>query len=295
MDLPFEGSRSLAASAVFVRRIDRGWRGGSLAISGGRIPERTGPGRPTPLPNQVAQIEEDLSEAGSHNSVRDYLCARWMSEVGLRRSGVASLSLQKLSEALRVEGFAFASSKSLDRASYAERVEVRQFLVALSAAGTEHLSIGVVEKGRPETAALVPLLLFEATLEFVWDQRAQFLTLRRAKGTPSLWVSHKTLQGMTSKAIGDRVKIAFNRCRVEGSGQRLRAAFAEKVMWQTYVEARTRDPEGLLIRDEDILHHVAERLRHAGTRSLKSYLNRAKRLWRELGLRGQSPSAVGEG
>ena len=280
-------ARSLSTTRIYIGRVDQRWSDPASHIAGGRSPQRTGPGRPTPTPAQVEQVLEELASRSDYFGVRDYLSARWMSEVGLRRSGVASLTISSLAASLRSSGLRPDLCDSLGRLDSEARLHVRRFLVSLSTGGTEHIEVLVREKSRPEAPALAPLPLVEGTLDYVWNERRTFIERYDVADREALWISQKTKKAISAKAIADGIKQAFELQGVEGSAQRLRASFAEFVMWEAFVMARQRDPEGLFIRDDDILELVAQRLRHRGTRSLRHYLNRAKRLWRELAISGQ--------
>lgn len=274
-------SKSLQLSRSLFDRLAPEWAATSYHIRPGRTPARIGPGRPTPKPQEVEAVFETLANSSPYRSARDFLCARWMYEVGLRRSGVSSLSVPKLSACLIAAGLERSHAQALSDLDYGGRCAVRGFLGSLRVRGISLLEVLITEKGSREAEALTPIDLIEDTLEFIWTARSDLIRRRGLKNVSAIWLSLKTGDAMTARAIGDVMKCGFNAANVRGSGHRLRAAFAEKCMWETLEEARTLDPDGLFLDDEHILTVVTERMRQASVESLRPYLNRARRYYLE--------------
>ncbi|MFA5599751.1 MAG: hypothetical protein WDA06_04055 [Phenylobacterium sp.] len=238
--------------------------------------KRKGGGRPTPSEDAVERVLDALaSNPDPYLSARNWLLGRWMRAVGLRRAGVASLSVELLREALAGEGI-LAPGEFITRQGTTERsrVQIRAALQAFLATGRTFISSQVTEKGDVTREIKIPVPLMLQTLDFVWGERAA------ATGGPNisrggLWLSLKTRRPLSRVAIGDIVKNAFNAAGVRGSGHRLRACFAEEVVFRIYAEAK--EAHGVVFDENQVLIDAAQELGHSDWRSLKNYLNHAAR------------------
>lgn len=233
-------------------------------------------GRPTPSDGEVEQVLDVLSSPDHpYLAARNWLMARWMRDVGLRRAGVASLTVERLRGALIAEGI-------LDKKEYftragttsRTRVEVRAAIERFRSSGRTFIAAQITEKGEKTREIKVPFPLLHLTLDFIWSERAKVASSNGALNG-SLWLSLKTRKGLTPKAVGDIVKDAFVLAHVRGSGHRLRACFAEEIVFRLYTLAK--ENSDILFDDHQILIDAAEELGHSDWRSLRYYLNRAAR------------------
>lgn len=201
--------------------------------------------------------------------------ASWMREVGLRRAGVASLSIERLRTALISEGI-LASSEyfTCSGTTSRSRLEVRAGIERFRHSGRTFITADVTEKGQKTREIKVPFQLLYQTLDFMWSERAK-VSASSSTLHGSLWISLKTKKGLSSKAVGDIVKDGFITAQVRGSGHRLRASFAENVVFRLY--ALAKETSGILFDEHQVLIDAAEELGHSDWRSLRFYLNRAAR------------------
>jgi hypothetical protein len=81
----------------------------------------------------------------------------------------------------------------------------------------------------------------------------------------------KTYSFFKPNSISNILLEAFDKADVEGSGHRLRAAYAYEVMKDAYLRARAA--HGRNWDPQTVLHLVAEALGHKNLESLRSYLN----------------------
>lgn len=263
---------TVAFEGVDARRVrDRSY----ADVSFGSVPSRLNGGRPTPSEPEVERVLEVLADTpNSYLAARNWLIARWMREVGLRRAGVASLTIESIQAALTSEGI-IARGEDLSRAgtTLQTRSVVRQAIRTFELSGRTFVGGQVTEKGGKTRDTQIPVGLMLETLDYVWAERATVQRAGPLRG--SLWLSLKTRRALTAAAIGDLVKAGFRTASVEGSGHRLRACFAEDVVFRLYEEARvSRD---VLFDENQVLLDAAEIMGHTSWKSLRSYLNRAAR------------------
>ncbi|WP_207484952.1 site-specific integrase [Arenibaculum pallidiluteum] len=257
------------------------------------VPARVRGSRPTPSPEEVVRVLDELADqACSYVAARDYLCARWMSEAGLRRQGVAGLTLRSLETALAEVGWRAPAGglNSLSGNADARR-SLATHLDRIEESGRRLLFVIVTEKSKTRSAP-VSFGLLSATLDFVWDQRATLLNdFRKIGKNPAdgLWLSRRSGCPLSAGAISDKIKDAFNRAGVLGSGHRLRARFAQDSVRRRYLLTRAR--LGKAWRPEEVLIPVADELGHSGLSSLQHYLNGALR---ELGALDGQPVVVND-
>lgn len=235
--------------------------------------------RPTPSAEEVDRILDHLADAACpYTAARDYLCARWMADAGLRRQGVAGLTLTTLEAGLRDVGWQAPEGGIAALAGDPQgRENLRAFVDALRDRGRRFMFVSVTEKGKVRDAPL-PLPLLLATLEYVWDQRhrmVQDLGRRNKPVRNALWLSKRTGTALSCGAISDKIKKAFNTMKVAGSGHRLRARFAQNEVAKSYIMMRAR--LGSAFTPEEVLLPVADALGHEDLSTLRSYLNGAVR------------------
>lgn len=254
------------------------------------IPGRVRGSRPTPSVEQARQVLDTLADRDCpYIAARDYLIGRWMADAGLRRQGVAGLTLASLEGALAGEGQRL-NGKLASLADEAQgRLALLDFLRRLDQSGRGNLLVSVHEKGKDRFAP-VPIPLILATLEYVWDQRAAMSAALRKHGrqlSDGLWLSKTSGRALSPGAVSDYVKAGFRKAGVLGSGHRLRARFAQDRVKHQYL--LTRAHLGTVWKPEEVLLPVADELGHADLSSLRHYLNG---VFREIGVTGGEPVLI---
>ena len=263
-------------SSSYLARLDPRLRDPSFAeVSLGHSARRLNGGRPTPTEADVERVLDVLAcRENPYLAARDWLMGRWMREVGLRRAGVASLTVESLTQALTAEGIlerheGLTRAGSTRRSRSQVRVEIEEF----RRTGRSFICGEITEKGGRTRETKIPFSLMLETLDFVWGERAHLQDSPAPRGP--LWLSVKTRRGLTAAAIGDVVKQAFRSASVKGSGHRLRACYAEEVVFRLYDQAKTN--QDILFDENQILIDAAEAMGHSNWKSLRHYLNRAVR------------------
>jgi len=242
----------------------------------------------------------DNSATDEFARVRNFLCARVMASMGLRREGTANLTTTALEAALLEAGIPVPDLRpacSEERAVLVadgwvpwlrgldaiagmprERDRIIAGLAGLEGQHRRNVFVTVVEKGRKQRSVPLPLRLSRSLLvEWVWGHRARFIAERRKYypgyiPPPSLWLSRKTGAGMTKGAIANEVKTAFNALGIDASGHRLRAYFLTELVRDLYLVARAA--HGRMFDARTILNQAAEIAGHVHPRSLEPYLSR---------------------
>ncbi len=224
--------------------------------------ERSAPNRPTPNFNDVERILEYLRAAAMepldgtwqqalrvYAAERNWLVACCEVKAGLRRGETASLSLQKIAEALaklKIVTLPTGRWRSnvhpnpLNDAvnDLALRAEIVAGIERHAARGYTTLCVDVVTKGRPERSVEFPLDLILDLLEIgVWQVRKNLFEHWTAEGKTDLDYDAAFLSStrngarLTRKSVGDIVKDAFNDLLIAGSGHRLRAYYLTEMAW----------------------------------------------------------------
>ncbi|RST87602.1 hypothetical protein EJC49_04435 [Aquibium carbonis] len=271
----------------------------------GTVPKRKRKKRPTPDDEQIEEVMQKVQEGatgtkGAYASACHYLAASFMARCGLRRQGVALVTILDLEKALLDLGVnhatifgseadpatrSMASRKRIDILAIVDD-PVSQAAVRSALEGAKqkkHRKYGffeVTEKSGPPNLARIPIDFIWECLLFIWDARAQFaadFVARKAGRATSnhLLLSMKTGQGFSEKSIGNLVKTAFNDAGVEGSGHRLRARFAERVSEDGYAKERARN--GPLGDFRAVELEVKEALRQERVESQAPYIHAAVR------------------
>lgn len=258
------------------------------------IPE--GPGRPTPDEPQVERILDHLLDrVDGERATCFWLAASLMCRAGLRREGVAGVTLTALARALLEAGIGDGRRPHDLQAAARNgtaRSSILDGLSRLVSTGRTKVFLSVTEKGRRTRLAGVPVELVEHMLAYAWSERALLVSrlATRSRGyrpPDALFLSLKTGRGLRETSIGNLVNGAFAALGIGGSAHRLRAAFAEGVVRDAYLRARAIHGGAW---DEDaVLLEAAEALGHRSTRNLKPYLHR---IMREIELVEGTPVVV---
>lgn len=263
-------------SSSYLARLDPRLRDASFAeVSLGHPAQRLNGGRPTPSEPDVERVLDALASRESpYLAARDWLLGRWMRDVGLRRAGVASLTVESLAQALIAEGI-LERHESLTTAGSTKRSrsQIRGRIEEFRKTGRSFICGEITEKGGRTRETKIPFSLVLETLDYVWGERTHLQNSPAPSGP--LWLSVKTRRGLTAAAIGDIVKQAFRAASVKGSGHRLRACYAEEIVFRLYDQAKTT--QDILFDENQILIDAAEAMGHSNWKSLRHYLNRAAR------------------
>ncbi len=263
--------------AKFVRRIDYEFTDSASDVRFITVPKSVG--RPTPTDQEVDRIFDQLAHSSSsYIATRNYMMANWMRFAGLRRGGVAGLTVSDLRNALVAEGVIARSAGGVEKLNAEARIAVRKGVEMLRSRHRTAFEVTVTEKGSKTRNVLPPIDLMLSTLEYVWGERSDFIREAASRVTSDfLWLSEKTESRLTAGAIGDIVKDAFVACEIKGSGHRLRACYAESLVYMLYERAIAAEKSGIIFDGDQILIEAAEIMGHARIESLRPYLNRAIR------------------
>jgi integrase len=142
--------------------------------------------------------------------------------------------------------------------------------------------VRVTGKGNVTRDAPFPIDLVRDLITIgIWDVRMRQLqrwsNTAPPPGPPRMFLSEKTRKGLKTKPIGNLAKNAFNACKVEGSGHRLRAYFATNLAQRLWATCFT---DNMFRRDQTVENRVlvdlAQALGHASPTT-------ARRHYRDLG------------
>lgn len=250
--------------------------------------------RPTPNDEEVAAVLNALLGDGSTiMAVRNWLMAQTAASTGLRREGLAQLTVQRLDAALRKAGLMQPTQSAAD-AGQGARVEIRRNLMRLEEAGGQNVIFeGIREKGRVRAVAF-PIALVRQLLDFIWVDRANQIRAGAAgastsKSQGALWISSKTGRALTIGAVSDIIADGFRAAKVAGSPHRLRAAYCVALFRRLIREAAENG--ATMHHAETLLQRVAEHMGHANPETLRPYLHTAQ--LEELMSQGTMTRAVG--
>ena len=247
-----------------------------LRVKFGRSPARVGGLRPTPSEAAVDRIAEALLGDGEdYQQIRNWMLVRTAYETNLRTQGLAQLTVSLLDEMLFRRGV-IGSSAGLADLPPQGRAEARARLSMLEERGlTAFISAPLYEKGKHRRVRF-PVVLMRQLMDYVWAERALFLDQRcggavKARAGGALWLSNKTGEALRRGTIADLLKRGFSEAGEPGSGHRIRAASAIRLLRNTVRRARTN--QAGRFDAELILTRVAEEMGHESPATLRPYLN----------------------
>lgn len=235
--------------------------------------------RPTPNDEEVtAVLNALLGDGSSVTAVRNWLMAQTAASTGLRREGLAQLTVQRLDEALRKAGL-MQPTQSIADVGQAARVEIRRNLIRLEEAGGQNIILEKIREKGKLRAVSFPIALVRQLLDFVWVDRANQIRIGAAgastsKSKGALWISSKTGRALTTGAVSDIIADGFRAAKVAGSPHRLRAAYCVALFRRLIREAT--ESGGTMHHAETLLQRVAEHMGHANPESLRPYLHTAQ-------------------
>jgi hypothetical protein len=207
-----------------------------------------------------------------------------MHRAGLRRAGVAAITLPILAAGLAREGIWEVKTRvsyDLEAVSRdgAKQQTILTQLSSLAETQREKVFVQITEKRRRTRDVGIPIELFQHLLVYIWTERKALmerLSRRKAhKGSDSLFCSLKTGTGLNAKSIGNLINNVFRLLKISGSAHRLRAAYAENVVRDAYLRARSI--HGRACDANSVPLEAAEALGHKRTQTLRPYLHRILR------------------
>jgi hypothetical protein len=257
--------------------------------------------RHVPTAAEVEVVFQRLLKDGTaYCHVRNWLCANWMAEVGLRRQGTSSLTVESIEKALDQAKIKLPIPEtaaereaaveqgwnpllpglaSMSRWLEGQRRLLDEIRTNLVDRHREHVFVSVVEKRNKRRTVMVPIPLLITTIQhWIWDHRARFIDETRKRHrdwmpSAALWFSEKTFDAMTAPAIGNAVKAAFTGADgeepIKGSGHRLRAFYLSSLVRKLYQKARATGTVDV----QTILTHACELAGHKNRETLKFYLH----------------------
>lgn len=233
--------------------------------------------RPTPNPEQTeAVFQRLLGDGEKYTSIRNWLLGQVALETNLRVQGLSSLNIDHIDKMLISRGI-LPKSETIERLNDpGRRIEIRSRLSFLESKGYRNLSChGVREKGKIRSVEF-PTFLIRQLLEYVWEEREVQICsgpfpAKRSHAAGALWLSTKTGRALARGSIADILKQGFIDAGVGGSGHRLRAAHAVRLLRRFVSEARSNG--GNRLDSEAILDRVADRMGQSDPSSLRPYLN----------------------
>ena len=250
-----------------------------LRLKFGRSRPRRAGLRPTPNNEDVeAILEALLGDGSSFLAIRNWLLARTASQTGLRREGLAGLSIQILDRSLQTVGVLDRAGSVVDQRSEG-RADIRRRLISLEARGAQNIVFeGVREKSKIRSVS-VPIELLRQLLDFIWVDRARHIQggkagASRAKSAGAIWISAKTGRALSASAISDIIARGFKAAAVAGSPHRLRAAYAVALFRRLIREAFENG--AMSHHAETLLERVAQHLGHERPETLRPYLHTAQ-------------------
>lgn len=247
--------------------------------------ERSRRGRPTPSSEEAKKIRDAALEwAGTEMSGPTYYLIASLKSLGGARAGGAcdltglSLTAAFLEEFHRPEYLKIKNLTELggsDLASDRTRRLIIDDLMSLKEKGRKFLFSTVLEKGSKPRGLPIIIDLFIEILDYIWNERAKFVTRRAENGKKSssdfVFLSQETGNALKPGSVGKIMKQLFRRAGVPGSGHRLRATFAEDIVRDLYL--RDRAIHGQNYNIDAILMLAAEYMGHKDPQSLRPYIN----------------------
>jgi integrase len=233
--------------------------------------------RPTPNAEQAEAVFQSLlGDGDKYNSIRNWLIAQVALETNLRVQGLSSLNVHHIDTMLIAKGIVLKGETIEHLRDPSRRVQIRSAISSLERNMYRNLSChGIREKGKIRSVEF-PTFLIRKLLEYVWEEREVQICsgpsrAKRSQAAGALWLSTKTGRALARGSIADILKQGFVDAGVGGSGHRLRAAHAVRLLRRFVSEARING--GNRPDSEAILDRVADRMGQSDPSSLRPYLN----------------------
>ncbi|MBY3201769.1 hypothetical protein [Rhizobium laguerreae] len=238
--------------------------------------------RPTPSPEEALEvINATLRGHRAFHVQTYYFIAKLFRFSGLRAGGCSSMTVEGFFGAMAVETpFIKAGLKSalVNRQKLAEvQFEIVECLNWLRQQGRTYIFVPVVEKGRAQRLAPVPIELASELVDYILNDRERFIESKKQRGAyqppDNVFLSNKAGGGgyLTAEAMSNKMALIFRECGIAGSGHRLRATFCESVVRELYL--RDRGANGRAWQPDVIIAVARKLLGHMSADAISSYLN----------------------
>jgi integrase len=206
----------------------------------------------TPTAEEATSLHAVLATIGGPAlAERNTLMLSWAEEAGLRRKEFAALTVDQISDWDEIDALIEGDS-------------------------CKDLELLVTKGGHRRVVEIVPDLLIR-TRNYIEEDRTE--VVRRFdrkyggvyKAPAAVFLSEKTGQALTLRAITNIFRGAFRKAEVGGSGHRMRARYLTNLVQHYYDEAFSK--HGNSIGFDIVLLKAAEAAGHASPESLRPYLN----------------------
>lgn len=228
-----------------------------------------------PMPSDTARILGD----------RNWTIARTMIGGGLRCEEVSDLTVDAFSIALQEAGIT-KTAVDLDAVSN-DANEKRRIIARLLSLrdGAEYAHIDVFVTGKNSKSRYAPFELsaFVDILDVaIWGCRRELTTGLLGGAPANVFLSHKTLEKLEAKSIGDIIGDAFRKTNIKGSAHKLRSFFATVTaahLWREYFSHNQYRFDEMLV--NNTLQRLATAMGHSSVNTtLKFYMSES--LFRHL-------------
>ena len=235
-----------------------------------------------PGEDDVQRIVDELGAADNRFiGERNWLMARFQSEMGLRAMGVHCVSIDSIDQALRLEGIlGHNETVGAMRNNGPERSKVRSALRQLTDQDRTSLELDVVEKGNKGRMVPLPILLALDVLSHLWGERQRLIQSGRggasfAKAGNALFLSSTDGRPLRLGSMKDIVADkGFEAAGVPNSGHKLRAFFLTNKAVELVKAAQQR--HGVNYDAGAIMIQLAELAGHNDQKTLASYIDQAR-------------------
>lgn len=206
----------------------------------------------TPTAEEATNLHATLAKLyGPTVAERNTLMLSWAEEAGLRRKEFASLTVDQIPD-------------------WDEIYELVQ------KDSCKDIELIVTKGGHRRVVEIVPDLLVR-TRNYIEEDRADIVRRFKKKNgrgykvPTAVFLSEKTGQAITLRAITNLLSGAFKGANVRGSGHRMRARYLTNLVQYYFEEALSKHGTSMSL--DIVLLKVAEAAGHANPASLRAYLN----------------------
>jgi integrase len=235
--------------------------------------------RKTPSDLQTRRIIERANSDNASENRREtwFLIACLMRYSGLRAGGCATLTVSSILQGLREEGefLGIPEWRTILRRHDlpANRKIIVGALKKLAEHGRKYLFFIVIEKtGSREVPISINLL--EDILDYIWTTRADFVAKRfkrnKNKIPDEVFLSYKN-GALSQESISNKLGKIFADCLIPGGGHKLRAAFCQAIVRDTYL--RHRSIHGRAWQANMVLEQARQMMGHKNVQTLQPYLD----------------------
>ncbi|TBG66103.1 site-specific integrase [Rhizobium leguminosarum] len=237
--------------------------------------------RPTPNVEQAGEIiHSTQTEKDPNRRSTWFLIANLERFAGFRAVGCSSVRLSSIYASLGEEALFLRSglAQKLKQATgdWKLQLEIKSLLAQISVHGRKYIPISIVEKGGNSRLAPVPIPLVVEILDYAWSEREAFIKKRQQRhpdyeAPDELFLSFKTGSALQNDSISNKLSSVFRKCKIPGSGHRLRATFCQEVVRDLYL--RDRALNGRAWQPGVVIATAREMMGHLSVETLESYLN----------------------